>query len=157
MTPRRRVAPVPWAVLLRRDWDQLAQALLMIAFGVWGLSGARTTVSLSALGPGILVFDALFITVGLLLLYSLRANSWGIRRRAYVIHSLALVLLAALLVFLNPTPFIALALGFAFQGFAMVRNLKRQEQIALRVLTDPYEQTMAPVDDSDFDGRHTAR
>jgi hypothetical protein len=154
MQPRAHLPQVPWSVLARRDWDQLAQASLMVLFGIWGLSGAPRSSALSPLGTAaLLVFDIEFIVVGVLLIIGLRTNSWVLRRRAYMIYSAALLLLAAMLVFVRPSSFIALALGFAMQGIVTVRMLRRQEQIALRALRDPHEQAAGSQLDVDGFGR----
>lgn len=126
---------VPWRLLLRRDWDQVLQALLMVAFGIWGLAGGVLR-SLEPIGAIMLIFDAEFVAVGALLIIGLRTNSWTLRRRAYVIYSLALLLLAVLLAVYGPSPFLALSLAFATQGVVTVRILRRQEQMALRMLRE---------------------
>lgn len=153
MSPHRRgrARQVPWRLLLQRDWDQLVQALLMIVFGAWGLTGAQQK-SLAPLGAIVMVFDVEFIAVGVMLIIGLRTNSWAIRRRAYVLYSLALVTLAGLLAYFGPSPFIALALAFAMQGVVTVRILRRQEQMAMRMLED---EDLSPKVAWDL-GRHAA-
>jgi hypothetical protein len=131
----RRARMVPWALVLRRDWDQVLQALLMIVFGCWGVTGARQR-SLEPLGSLTMIFDAEFIVVGVLLIIGLRTNSWALRRRAYVVYSVALLLLAGLLAFYGPSPFIALALAFAMQGVVTIRILHRQERMAMRMISE---------------------
>jgi hypothetical protein len=148
-----RAAAVPWSVLLRRDWDQLLQALFFVIYGVWG---GLTTVRLPDFQPlyGLLIFfDVEFIAIGAMLVIGLRMNSWSLRRRAYLIYAGALGLFAALLLTSSPTPFAALSLGFAVQGIVTARILHRQEQLALKIFKETAFETEQPKQAWEL-GRH---
>jgi hypothetical protein len=130
---------------VRHDWDELVQALLFIAFGVWGLVGAARLFAQSGWIASIYtVFMVEFVAIGVLLLFARRANSWALRRRAYLVFSAALGMFALLLFISSMSPFSVLAMAFAVQGVVTMRLLTQQERVTAAVIAIQAEDERRP-------------
>jgi hypothetical protein len=127
---------VPWAYMLRHDWDRLLLDLCFLAFGVWGLIFTWTIdnpIYTMLIRIVYSIFDVQFLLVGLLLLASHRTGSRKIRYAAYQVYVMALVLLAIVVFVASRSPFAILILGFALHGVVLGRLTRRQEQVRRRV------------------------